>query len=326
MFFCLVGCDGADDSIACFRPISHQGVEMLMKYAPAGLIPFRWLSSIVVFGLLLSGCASSQPPIVDNLEGIERANREQTIAGVKDPNASLLKMADHFKERGERSMAVSLYLRGLDEAGNADVVIGIGRKLLALDAHAEAAKAFRRAIGLKKESEEARQGYGLALLKGGRIEDSISYFDRLLRDGRYFSIDACATYGVALDLAARHQKAQQAYKKCLEKAADDLDLRSNLALSLALSGAGAKAIATSKNALSHPDAARPHVRNHVLILALSAREDEALAFGEATLGGGETLLILERAGVVSSQAVPIDRARSMGTMLGIAAAQEAPRL
>lgn len=279
----------------------------------------RRKSPVLALGMLLSGCASGESPMFEHLDGIERANQEQAVDGVDDPHASTLKMADYFKDRGERAAAISLYLRGLGDADSARVAVGIGRRLLALDAAAEAARAYRRAIGIDGDDREARRGLGLALLKSGRIEESIGYLHRLVSDDRTFDVDVCTTYGAALDLGARHRQAQKVYGKCLEKAPDDLDLRSNLALSLALSGSGAKAIATSKNALTHPSATRPHVRNHILVLALASMEDEALEFGEATLGTKETLQILRRAGKVSTLEAPADRARSMGIMLGVLA-------
>jgi len=294
---------------------------MLIIEAAGWFEALRRRRSTLALGMVLVGCVPGEPPMLDHLNGIERANREQAIEGVENPDASVLKMADYFRDRGERSTAISLYLRGLENADSARVSIGIGRRLLSLNAATEAAKAYRKAIGIDNDDLEARKGLGLALLKSGRIEESIDYFHRLVRDDRYFSIDVCTAYGASLDLDARHQQAQKAYRKCLEKAPDDLDLRSNLALSLALSGSTAKAIATSENALTHPLAKRPHVRNHVLVLALASREDEALAFGEATLGGNETLQILRRAGKVATLADPVDRARSMGAMLGAGAKQ-----
>lgn len=289
-----------------------------MRSASSRLKAHRLLP-VIALGMLLFGCQPSERSMLDHLEGIQRANREQTIEGVRDPDKSVLKMADYFGDRGERSTAISLYLRGLENAESAAMSNGIGRRLLALDAGAEAAKAYRRAIGFDRDNQEAREGLGLALLKSGRIEESIDHFHRLVIDDRYFSIEACTNYGAALDLAARHRKAQKVYRTCLKKAPDGLDLRSNLALSLALSGSKTKAVATSRNALTHPQATRPHVRNHVLVLALASKEDEALEFGEATLGTKETLQILERAGHVTSLDGPIDRARSMGTVLGASA-------
>ena len=294
---------------------------MLTVEAPGWFETLRRRQVVVALGMLLMGCTSGEPSMLDHLNGVERANRERAIEGVEDPNASLLKMADYFKDRGERSMAISLYLRGLANTDSARVSIGIGRRLLSLNATAEAAKAYRQAIGIDNNDPDARKGLGLTLLKSGRIKESIDYFHRLVSDDQFFSIDVCTAYGASLDLDARHQQAQKTYIKCLEKAPDDLDLRSNLALSLALSGSTAKAIATSKNALTHPLATRPHVRNHVLVLALASKEDEALAFGEATLGGRETLKILRRAGHVNKLTDPVERARSMGAILGVSAKQ-----
>ena len=292
---------------------------MLITLAPGWFKTLRQKQPVVALGLLLLGCASDEPPILDHLEGIKHADRKQAIEGVRDPDASVLKMADYFEERGERSTAISLYLRGLENTDSARVSIEIGRRLLSLDAAAEAVKAYRRAMVIDKDNQEARTGLGLALLKSGRIEESISYFYRLVSDDRYFSIDVCKTYGAVLDLGARHHQAQKAYRKCLVKAPHDLDLRSNLALSLALSGSNAKAVATSANVLAHPLAISMHVRNHVLILALASQEEEALEFGEARLGARETLKILRRAGKISTLSKPMDRARSIGSMLGIRA-------
>lgn len=267
------------------------------------------------FSLLVVGCTTRETPFIDRMSELEHAKQTEGIGGIDDPDRSLIKIAEYFRDRGERQTAIALYQRALENSEPSEATLDIARSLMALDAFDDAVSAYRHAIANDSDDHEARLELGQALLQSGRIEQSIGYFRRLTSMPEHFTIRSCRFYGAALDLHADHAKAQAVYERCLKLAPDDTGVRGNLALSQVLSGRRQAAVATSADVIQDPRASRVHVRNHVLILALAGRPAEAERLGKASLGEASTARIIETARRIVAIENPSERARSIGLML-----------
>lgn len=268
----------------------------------------------VGFSLMVAGCTTREASFLDSMNEREHAKQTESIGGIDDPDQSLIKIAEYFRDRGERQTAVALYQRALKNSESSETTLDIARSLMALNAFADAVSAYRRAIADDSDDHEARLGLGLALLQSGQIEQSISYFRQLTSMPEHFTIRSCRFYGAALDLHADHAEAQAIYERCLKLAPDDTGVRSNLALSQVLSGRKQAAVATSVDVIQGPGASSVHVRNHVLVLALAGRSAEAERLGKGSLGEADMARIIETARRIVAIEDPAERARSIGLM------------
>ena len=89
--------------------------------------------------------------------------------------------------------------------------------------------------------------------------------------------------GIAFDLLGRHDDAQRAYRRGLRIAPKDVDLRSNLALSLSLAGKHARAVRLMEELLADPSAKAGHELNFALILSLCKKDVAAERIIKAVL-------------------------------------------
>ena len=268
----------------------------------------------VGFSLMVAGCTTREASFLDSMNEREHAKQTESIGGIDDPDQSLIKIAEYFRDHGERQTAIALYQRALKNSESSETTLDIARSLMALNAFADAVSAYRRAIADDSDDHEARLGLGLALLQSGQIEQSISYFRQLTSMPEHFTIRSCRFYGAALDLHADHAEAQAIYERCLKLAPDDTGVRSNLALSQVLSGRKQAAVATSVDVIQGPGASSVHVRNHVLVLALAGRSAEAERLGKGSLGEADMARIIETARRIVAIEDPAERARSIGLM------------
>lgn len=270
---------------------------------------------VALVGLLVAGCAVEEPSFHDRMSELEHARQTAGVGGIDDPDRSLIKIAEYFRDRGEKMAAIAFYRRALESSGERAMVRNIARNLMALDAYDDAASAYRRVIAEDDDDHEARLGLGLALLQSGRIENGVDHFRRLTETPGHFTIDSCRLYGTALDLRGEHVDAQGIYERCLGLTPDDIGVRGNLALSQVLSGKHEAAIATSVGVVRAPGASRVHVRNHLLVLALAGMSNDAERLGNRSLGETETAGIVQAARRILAIEDPAERARSVGLTL-----------
>jgi len=118
------------------------------------------------------------------------------------------------------------------------------------------------------------RGLANAEIALNRPQNAMSYLEAAVArpdvDGLLFN-----TYGVALDHLGRHGEAQTQYRKGLAAMPNDLDLKTNLAISLALSGQYAEAVTAMRDVATAPGASTKHRQNLALVLGLAGRRSEA---------------------------------------------------
>ena len=266
-----------------------------------GSVKSMMVSMILIGGL--AGCGGGgEPKVTRSIE---------PTASTEDIEA-LVRLGDYLQERGELSTAIALYQRAAGKSDNAYELIKLGRALAAAGATERAAGVFRRAVSREPENPDALLGLGKAYLELGQIEKSIQYLDQLVKQGNGTDLIRYAALGAAFDLAGQHERAVATYRAGLEIEPNNLDLKSNLALSYALNDRHDEAIRIMWEVTDALDARRTHQRNLVLVLALAGQDREAVSVGVRQLGETETRDVLAQAESARGLDNSADRARALG--------------
>jgi Flp pilus assembly protein TadD len=147
---------------------------------------------------------------------------------------------------------------------NFDALIGAGRAALALGDTQAAAGFFGRADEVWPDSPLAQAGMGAALAQEGDGSGALQYFSRAAQRGATQSMIG-ADRGLAYDLVGQHSQAQADYRAALSGQDGD-EARRRLALSLAITGKKADALAMLSPLMARGDAAGARCRAFVLAL------------------------------------------------------------
>ena len=145
-----------------------------------------------------------------------------------------------------------------------DALIGAGRAALALGDTQAAAGFFGRADEVWPDSPLAQAGMGAALAQEGDGSGALQYFSRATQRGASQSMIG-ADRGLAYDLVGQHSQAQADYRAALSGQDGD-EARRRLALSLAITGKKADALAMLSPLMARGDAAGARCRAFVLAL------------------------------------------------------------
>jgi Flp pilus assembly protein TadD len=179
--------------------------------------------------LLLASCALA----LGACGSIDPANIGKTT--VTDPKEAV-RLADAARVGGDYNAAIKLYDRAI--AGHEDgyeVHMGLATALAAIGSGEQAEKEFRTAALLAPGRAEPELGIGRLDLTLSKPAEALLAFDAAL----ILAPDSPAAWngkGVALDMAERHEEAQECYRNGLARAPNDRVLKNNYGLSLALSG------------------------------------------------------------------------------------------
>ena len=168
------------------------------------------------------------------------------------------------------SAALARYVRTLASSPkDFTTLIGAGRAALALgDVHA-AAGFFARADEVYPQSPLPQAGMGAVSVANGEPLAALPYFTRAQQLGAPVATFACDR-GLALDLLGRQAEAQADYRLALA-GRDGEEARRRLALSLAISGDRAGALAAIAPLLARNDAGAARSRAFVLALTGDSR-------------------------------------------------------
>lgn len=265
---------------------------------------FLCLKSVMVCAVFvsgLSGCGGDNP----------KTQRVDPVASGTDVDA-VLRLADNLRDRGELTYAIAMYQQAASRTADPAVLVKLGRALSANGATERAAGVFRRAVSRAPDYPDALLGLGTVYLQLGEIEKSIQYLDQLVKQGKSTDMRRYSALGAALDLAGRHDEALATFEAGLEIEPENLDLKSNLALSHAINDRHDEAIGMMREVIESLDAQRAHQRIMVLILALAGQDREAVALGIRRLGQTETQDVLAQASSARGLTNGADRARAIG--------------
>ena len=244
--------------------------------------------------LLLAGCAvrpgGTSGPVA--------------VAGLGN-SASLVRMGDQMRDAGDVFSAAEFY-QGATQRDGSDPVphVRLGDLYRALGDAGPAQVSYRAALAADPRNAPAQAGLGAALLAEGKAAEALALLEPASRGSADPKL--LRNYGVALDMTGKQGEAQAAYRRGLAVARTDQDLRSNLALSLAISGQTEEAISTLR-----AGDMRQQAGNLVLLLTMARRETEARAEG-ATLLPEELANLLARGRLAAAAAAPAERAVALG--------------
>lgn len=145
-----------------------------------------------------------------------------------------------------------------------DALIGAGKAALALGDTQAAAGFFGRAEEVWPGSPLSQAGMGASLAQEGDGNGALQYFRRATERGATQSMIG-ADRGLAYDLVGQHSQAQADYRAALSGQDGD-EARRRLALSLAITGKKADALAMLSPLMARGDAAGARCRAFVLAL------------------------------------------------------------
>jgi len=167
---------------------------------------------------------------------------------------------------------------------NFDALIGAGHAALALGDTMAAAGFFGRAEEVWPASPLPQAGMGAAMALSGEARGALQYFARAVQRGATQSMIG-ADRGLAYDLMGQHSEAQADYRAALPGKDGD-EARRRLALSLAITGKKADALAMLSPLMARGDAAA--ARTRAFVLALSGDVAGARSAIEVAMPGSST--------------------------------------
>lgn len=250
----------------------------------------RW-PTVFATGLvltLLGGCAeldsffsSLDVETVDSKAVAEEMARKRPDVSPSGWYAINLRVGHNALKNNNYSAATQIFRRLHDTMPRRlEPLLGLGDALFAQKAYNEAADAFRTALALKSDDHTARRGLGEALVQSGRVQDGIMHLERALANGKKASL--FNKIGVAHEIDGAPETAQAYFRSGLALHPDNIPLRNNLALSLALSGNYPEAVSQMRRVLEHPAANRRHRMNLAFVHGMSGDFEAAqLAVGVA---------------------------------------------
>jgi Flp pilus assembly protein TadD len=178
--------------------------------------------------------------------------------------------------------ALARYVRALaDNPKDFNSLIGAGRAALELGDAQAAAGFFARADEVDPRSPLPQAGMGAVQVANGNAKGAMPYFTRAQQLGATQTVLGCDR-GLAYDLLGQQSKAQGDYRAALSGADAD-EARRRLALSLAISGDKAGAIAALAPLSAKGDATTNRVR--AFVLALSGDSAGAMSSINAAMPG-----------------------------------------
>ncbi|MEQ8965142.1 MAG: tetratricopeptide repeat protein [Azospirillaceae bacterium] len=229
----------------------------------------------VLATLALGACATDQAAVEEVLD----PRKPELTDSAHAP--TLVRLGDYTMARGDTASAVTMYRKAHEtDPGDPEPLIRLGKALARLGSYEEAAGAYRSALSLTPGDEDALRGMANAEIALGRPQEALPSLERAVeradRDPEV-RIDPLLrnSYGVALDHLGRHGEAQEQYRRALTSRPNDLDLRTNLALSQALEGRFDQAVAGMREVATAPGATPKHRQNLALVLGLAGRTDQA---------------------------------------------------
>lgn len=197
--------------------------------------------------------------------------------------AALMRIGEAARAGGDYSNAVAVFRRAAEiEPRLPAPFVAIGDSLMALDAVNEAILAYHSALARDGSYLPALRGLAKAYIKTGRPELALAPLDQAIALNP-LDPKLLVLLGLVADAEGQHQQAQAYYHRGLQRAPGDPALTVDLALSLALSGNYADAIAVLQPMAAAPTGSAQERQSLALIFGLQGRLAEASRLGRIDL-------------------------------------------
>jgi Flp pilus assembly protein TadD len=207
--------------------------------------------------------------------------------------------------------------------GSEAALVVQGDALTALGRPAEATTSYDKALAIHPSSVGARIGIARLSLASAPARSESLFLAALHDDPR--NTTALNDLGVARDLQGNHAGAQEAYRQALGIKPDLTAAEVNMALSLAMSGDAAHAVAMIRPLAEEPGAAPKVRQNFAAVLAMSGDREAARQILSADMSAADVDRALDAyAAERSGGAVPLAVAPQPVVQSTIAVAQPAP--
>jgi Flp pilus assembly protein TadD len=202
------------------------------------------------------------------------------IAAIAPTPASALGSYSPYNETP--AAALARYVRAIAaDPKDFDALIGAGRSALVLGDTQAAAGFFARADEANPKSPLPQIGMGAVSAANGEAQAALPYFKRAQQLGATATLLGC-NRGLAYDLLGQQAQAQADYRAAMAGADGD-EARRRLALSLAISGDKAGALAALGPLMAQGDAGA--ARTRAFVLALSGDSNGAMVAIDAAMPG-----------------------------------------
>lgn len=269
-----------------------------MKFDVRNPIPNLILSAVLAATLGACGLGGSS-------RGADGKTQDQKIASV------MMKAADRSRRGGDVRSAAAFYQRALNiDPKLTEALIGLGESYAAAGIHKEAVKAFRKAIAAEPNNTRARRGLGNVLVGQDQAALAVYEFQKILAvDAKDFR--AYNGLGVAHDSLGKHSKAQEYYYAGLEIVPGDVNLRSNLGLSLAFAGHFDGAVDVLRPLALRSGATARDRQNLALAYGLSGEVDKATRFARMDMDSQAVERNLGYYAALRSMTDPVLRVKSV---------------
>ena len=213
--------------------------------------------------LTLAGCAAGHD-----------SRQASSPVKAEDKAAQLVGYCQRLQEEGDLANAAGFCDRALEyDPTNKVALLSLARILEERRAPREAAQAYRAILVLEPDNVEARYGLGktyVALEQYNLAREQLELALKAGSDPRVYN-----TLGVVHDQLGDHAAAQEVYRRGLGSASDNVPLRTNLGLSMVLSGQHAPGLQMLREVSALP-VAGPDTRQ-VLAFAYAIAGDMAAA-------------------------------------------------
>ena len=204
-----------------------------------------------------------------------------------------MRMGDYAADRGDWDTAIGMYQRAHSAAPGDPVPLHrLGAALSQVGAYDESASAYQSLLQLDPANREAQRGLANTLIALGRPDQAIPLLESSLASGS--DPRTHNSLGVAYDLLARHADAQTQYREGLVGAPNDLDMRTNLALSESLSGDTQQAIDRMRSTAYAQGATVRHRYALALVYGLGGYVEEAAEVARSDFSDDEVVRLLQR--------------------------------
>jgi Flp pilus assembly protein TadD len=239
---------------------------------------------------LLGGCAS--------------AGHGPATAGAASPDG-LMRLADKARDRGELAIAASFYRKAYDaDPQRAKPLVSLGQVLMEMQRPDQASEAFSAALVIEPRNLEALRGLGNSKLALREPEQAIPPLKQALaQSANDFRVHNAL--GVAHDLTGDRKGAHLYYRTGLKLAPDNAPLRSNYALSLALSGEAEEALETIAPLAAAPNATPQQRQTVALVYGLAGDTEESERLSRMDLDDASVQANLEQMAALRGASVQI---------------------
>ena len=214
---------------------------------------------------------------------VKAANSSQRRVDVNGSLENGMRLAETLRGNGNGAVAVSLY-RSLVEKHPDDLrpLLGLAESLQNIGEYREAWRTARQAIALAAEDGRGYTLAGRASLGLREPGEALDYFAMAIERAS----DQPAAWngmGVAHQILGQYALAQQAFAEALLLAPDDIEIRSNQAFALALSGDYDKGIYLLGELASSPLAPARVRQNLAVALAMKGDSHSAMRIARMDL-------------------------------------------